>query len=165
MDYKNFKGLLRAFIKLNKENKRLHLICVGKKFNKEEQELLNSLEVAQVIKNFQASDGELRYLYSKASLFVFPSYYEGFGLPCLEAMQMECVMALSDNSVFPEICGSAAVYFNPYDDDSIYEVCKKALYQFELRDELKGRMKKRLSTFTWEKSAKLHLKVYQEIRK
>jgi len=101
----------------------------------------------------QVSDGELRALYEHAECFVFPSFYEGFGLPPLEAMHCGCPVVVSNRSSIPEICGDAAVYCDPGDPRDIAKQLRKVLTSDSLRDELReaGHMRSRL--FSWKRAA------------
>ena len=161
--YKNFPKFLEAFTRLHKDNPSLHLVCAGKKFSPAEKALFEELAISNNISQISANDSELRYLYRKARLFVFPSIYEGFGLPCVEAMSAECPMALSDNSVFPEVCGEAANYFDPNSIDSMYEVIHKSLYDEQSRELLQKEMAERIKLFSWDISARKHYEVYQKL--
>ena len=158
--YKNFQNLLEAFVILVNENKMLNLICAGPSFTIEEINLFKQNSVYNNIIHKSPNNHQLAYLYKKARVFVFPSKYEGFGLPCLEAMSQSCVMAVSDNSVFPEICSSSAAYFNPEDITSIYKTIKSTLYNHRVRQALIDNMSKRIKYFSWDLSAKKHLDVY-----
>ena len=108
------------------------------------------------------SNQELAFLYNLATLFVFPSLYEGFGLPPLEAVACGCPVVVSNVSALPEICGDAAYYINPYNIDSIAEGIRKLLDDKDLRGELIKKGLERAKTFSWDKSAREHLEVFEE---
>ena len=89
--YKNFDRLIKAFSRLNKEDEDLNLICTGMPFNKSEKEYIAQLNISNKITQIKATDRLLCELYSRAELFVFPSLYEGFGIPILEAYACHCL--------------------------------------------------------------------------
>jgi len=112
--------------------------------------------------NYVPTD-ELPALYAGAKVFVFPSLYEGFGLPPLEAMACGCPVIVSNVSSLPEVCGDAAYYVNPYDVESIAEGIHKVLTDEALRQNLIKKGIERVKLFSWEKAAKEHLKVFEEV--
>ncbi len=99
------------------------------------------------------SDGELRALYENAECFIFPSLYEGFGLPPLEAMQCGCPVIVSDRTALPEVCGDAAVYCNPDDVADIARQLKRVLSSAALREELREKGHARARLFSWKRAA------------
>jgi len=109
------------------------------------------------------ADRDLPSLYSGADAFVFPSLYEGFGLPPLEAMACGCPVIASNVSSLPEICGDAAYYIDPHSIESLAEGIKKVLTDQNLRESLIKKGMERARLFTWERSAREHIKVFEEI--
>jgi glycosyltransferase involved in cell wall biosynthesis len=103
---------------------------------------------------------ELASLYRRAACLVFPSLYEGFGLPPLEAMASGCPVAASSVASLPEVCGDAAVLFDPLDPEAIAAGVTEAL---DRSDELRSRGLARAATFTWEASARAHEAVYRAL--
>ena len=101
----------------------------------------------------RVSDAELRALYENAECFVYPSFYEGFGLPPLEAMTCGCPVVVSRAASLPEVCGDAAVYCDPTDPASIGRALDQVLESSELRSELRRRGEERAAHFTWSRSA------------
>jgi glycosyltransferase involved in cell wall biosynthesis len=99
------------------------------------------------------TNGELRALYESAACFVFPSFYEGFGLPPLEAMHCGCPVVVSDRASLPEVCGSAAVYCDPDDPADIAKQLRLVLTSPTLRSELRAAGIERARQFSWRKSA------------
>ena len=98
--------------------------------------------------------------YQSASLFVYPSLYEGFGIPPLEAMSYDCPVACSNTSSIPEVVGDAGFYFNPNSIDSMASVIESALNQ---SGEIQGKVKigrERIKMFTWEKCVDKTKEVY-----
>jgi glycosyltransferase involved in cell wall biosynthesis len=99
------------------------------------------------------TDGELRALYENAACFVFPSLYEGFGLPPLEAMHCGCPVVVSDRASLPEVCGRAALYCDPDDAADIASKIRLVLSSDKLREELRQAGFERAREFSWGKSA------------
>ena len=112
---KNFPMLVKAF----KGIEGCLLYIVGKQNHVFSQQNGLDEELPNVRFLGRVSDEELTRLYNQAVCFIFPSIYEGFGLPLLEAMTCGCPVLASDIPVFREVCGDAAIYFNPYDETSI----------------------------------------------
>ena len=109
------------------------------------------------------NDGDLIRLYQSADLLLFPSLYEGFGLPALEAMACGCPVVASNVASLPEVCGDAAYYVAPDNIENIAEGMYKVLTDNELRQSLIRKGIERAKLFNWEKSAKEHLKVFEDI--
>ncbi len=99
------------------------------------------------------SDGELRVLYEHASCFVYPSLYEGFGLPPLEAMACGCPVIVSNAASLPEVCGDAAIYCDPYSVEDIANKIELLLADKNLQQQMRLKGIERAKTFTWEKAA------------
>jgi glycosyltransferase involved in cell wall biosynthesis len=95
----------------------------------------------------------LRALYENAACFIFPSFYEGFGLPPLEAMHCGCPVIVSDRASLPEVCGDAAVYCDPDDPADIARQLRLVLTSSELRRELREAGFARARSFGWQRSA------------
>jgi glycosyltransferase involved in cell wall biosynthesis len=99
------------------------------------------------------TDAELRALYENAVCFVFPSLYEGFGLPPLEAMACGCPAVVSNAASLPEVCGNAVLYCNPLDPDDIATNIGALIADSALREDLRGRGAARAKRFTWRQAA------------
>jgi glycosyltransferase involved in cell wall biosynthesis len=95
------------------------------------------------------SDAELRALYENAACFVFPSFYEGFGLPPLEAMCCGCPVVVSRRASLPEVCGDAALYIEPDDPATLAAALARVLDSRELRSELAAAGRARAARWTW----------------
>jgi glycosyltransferase involved in cell wall biosynthesis len=108
-------------------------------------------------------DEDLDTIYFGASLFVFPSYYEGFGLPPLEAMLNDCPVIASNTASIPEICGNAALYFDPLNVAAITKAITSVLTNNDLRTSLVLAGREQIKLFKWEKSAHLHMKIILEL--
>ena len=100
------------------------------------------------------------WLSRNATLFVYPSYYEGFGFPPLEAASLGTVSVVGNVSSVPEVCGDCAFYFDPYDVDDITKVIAAALNDEAAIQEKKQKLEQQLSKFSWEKNARNTLKIY-----
>ena len=161
--YKNFERLIDAFVIVRQKYPGLKLYCAGKKPTKLEMEFLRSKKVDSDVCFFQASDHQLILLYKHALAFVFPSLYEGFGLPILEAMASGCPVVISNTSCFPEIAQDAASYFSPTDVGSIADAIVYVLDDSTYRDDLVKKGRKRAENFTWDKSVERHMEVYRSL--
>jgi len=161
--HKNLERLLNAFKKLN--HPFLKLVLIGKKdffyqrLEKYNQKLgLNG----KVIFTGEVSDKELVGFYKNALFFIFPSLFEGFGLPGLEAMAYGLPVAASSISSLKEILGEAAYYFNPYNNEEIVEAIEKLTIDESLREKLKKLGLERVKQFSWQKMAEKTLEVYEK---
>ena len=146
---KNTKRLIEAYQKTKRKNLKLVIVGGLKK---------NSLERGIIYTGY-VSDSDLASLYSGAKGLVYPSLYEGFGLPILQAFACECPVVTSNTSCFPEMAGEAAVLVNPEDVSSIVEGIEEILKR--PREWIK-KGEKRVKEFSWEKTASTTLKVYKE---
>lgn len=162
-EYKNFNLFIVSVQKLLKEDKELNLICMGAKFTPEEEKLFDKLEIKNKVYQILAKEDEVYTIYKNAECFVFPSLYEGFGIPILEAFESECPIVLSNTSCFPEIAGEAGEYFDPLDKNSMEKAIKNVLYNKERQKELIEKGKERLKNFSWEKTYKETIEFYKEI--
>jgi glycosyltransferase involved in cell wall biosynthesis len=106
------------------------------------------------------SGAELEGLWSLAEVFVFPSLYEGFGLPVLEAMARGVPVACSDASSLPEVAGDAALLFDPHEPRAIAQALERLLGDADLRAQLRTRGEARAREFTWQRTARLTLESY-----
>ena len=108
------------------------------------------------------SDCELRYLYNKAEAFVFPSFYEGFGFPIVEAFCCGTPVVTSNVSSCPEVTQEAALTVNPYNPKEIAEAIDKIVNNPQLRRELRDKGLKRAGDFNFRKTAQQTLQIYKE---
>ncbi len=161
--YKNFIFLIRSIQNILHNDKDLHVICTGEKFTSEEKRLFRELKIADRLIHKFVSDDELTLLYKNAKIFVFPSLYEGFGIPVLEAMSNGCPVVLSNTSSLPEVGGDAALYFNPMDSDSISSTVYKCLSDDKMRIELTKKGIERVKLFSWKKTAIATADVYRQV--
>jgi glycosyltransferase involved in cell wall biosynthesis len=162
--YKNFERFACVCEQLFVDHPDLRLICAGGGlFSVQEGALLEKLNLTSRATQCFVSDGELKSLYQGAQFFVFPSQYEGFGLPVLEAMGNGAPCLLSNASSLPEVGGNAALYFDPDDKESMYRQCSRMLNDGELRDRYIQAGYARAQEFSWAKCAREHADVYRTL--
>ena len=168
---KNFARLVRAFAILKRglrSNNDLKLVIAGRKGWLYE-EIFGAVEECglegDVIFPGYVEDEDLPSLYSAAELFVYPSIYEGFGLPPLEAMACGTPVVASEAPPLPEVLGDAALFFSPYDEEAMASAMEKALLDEGLRLKLREKGFARSSQFSWEKSAQKLLEIYHRLGK
>ena len=161
--FKNFKMFVKAFGQIASKYPDVNVICTRSHFTLDELELFKQLKIENRFKVFLADEVTLARLYRDALFFVFPSIYEGFGMPILEAMVYGCPTALADASCFPEIAKDAALYFDPNDVDSIASTLDKYLNSADTRKLYSSRGLERVSYFSWERCAKQHINVYNSL--
>lgn len=153
---KNFHGLSRAVSQI--DFSEYHMLIAGGAL----AALKHSSPAEAVTYLGYVSDAELKYLYHHASLFVFPSFYEGFGIPPLEAMILGCPVAASHTSSIPEVLDSACAYFDPADDGSIAATIQKLLRNNDELAVLKAKGYQQAAKYSWKKSA---LQLFELIKK
>ena len=150
---KNLAALIAAFSTLSAEP-TLRLVIVG---GKNERVFSTRSAVADppgVLRTGPLADAALKALYQHAVALVFPSFYEGFGLPPLEAMSCGCPVAAANAASLPEVCGDAALYFDPHSTASIAQALRRLLAEPHLRADLRQRGFARADGFRWGVSAK-----------
>ena len=160
---KNIKQLIRAFAYVKNGYK---LAIVGHKAWMSEQQLTglqNYLKKKDYVMLDYVNEEELAVLYSNAFCMVFPSLYEGFGLPVLEAMAYDCPVICSDRSSLPEVAGDAALYVDPYNFSDIRVQLTKLMQNPELRQEMIEKGKQRVEFFSPENYAKRLQKAYESL--
>jgi len=161
--YKNFSFTLNSLLPLLHENKEINFICTGNAFTEEEKQFIEKNNLNGRVFAIAADEITLNSLYRNALVFIYPSLYEGFGIPILEAFGNQCPIAISNISCFPEIAGNAAEYFNPNDSDSILQSVSKIIFDKNYADDLKAKGDIQLKKYSWNKSAIEHEKVYKNI--
>jgi len=165
--HKNVKGLLTAFSCLKHKYGIKHLLVVAGPAGPDHNNLLDTATRlginSDVIFTGYISDKILPALYTMASLFVYPSFYEGFGLPILEAMASGTPVIASKVTSLPEVAGKAGILVDPCDIEEIAHAMYKVLSDRRHRDRLAASGKKRAQEFSWEKTAKGILNVLDDV--
>lgn len=163
--YKNFELFVTSIAELLIDN-AIQLVCAGgAEFTEEEQSLFKFWRIEKHVKFKKiASDNVLSNYYSHALFFVFPSLYEGFGIPVLESFACNCPALLSNGGSLTEVGGEAAAYFNPTDSKSIYDSVSNLINNQSMRDDLKEKGIIRLNRFSWDKTFSDTIDVYKSIR-
>jgi glycosyltransferase involved in cell wall biosynthesis len=163
--YKNFSGFIEAVSQSEKLVSDLDVVAFG-------GGAFTQLEIAQFralgfkenqIRNVSGSDELLSQYYSEAKAFIYPSLYEGFGIPPLEAMAHDCPVVSSNTSSMPEVIGDAAEYFSPTDVGSMTRALENVMYSDARIADLQKLGKLRIKEFTWERCAIETLRVYQAV--
>ncbi len=163
--YKNFTPMVKSLLPVLERHQDIKIICTGADFSQQERNLFKKNGLKDRIIHKSPSDAELRILYANALCFVFPSLYEGFGIPILEAWKCGCPVILNKKSCFPEIAKDAAVYFTLDDDYSDLDKVMEAFLSMSVNEKelLLQRQNKRLLDFSWKKSAEMLLDVYKGV--
>jgi glycosyltransferase involved in cell wall biosynthesis len=161
--YKNFSGFLRAYASSSWLHSNFDVVCFGGGvFSRVESEMFRKLGLSdKKLIQMDGSDNKLASFYCGAALFVYPSLYEGFGIPPLEAMSLDCPVACSNSSSIPEVVGDAAEYFDPRETDSIRTAMESVLSSIARRTDLIERGKLRCTQFSWRHCADEMLGVYR----
>lgn len=159
--YKNFNWFINTasewFIKNN-----IQLICIGgKPFNDEEQKIIDNCNLNELAFQYSFNDSELYSFYSNAISFVFPSEYEGFGIPVVESMASGCPVLLSNASSFPEVAKNAGVFFDLNQPDSLIDALQNITFNQEFRSAILSQIAAHIKTFSWQKTADAFLKIYE----
>ncbi|WP_164851429.1 glycosyltransferase family 4 protein [Larkinella soli] len=161
--YKNFLPWLEAVAPLL-PSFGMQVVCAGGGgFTPEEQETIRRLHLTDRVRQQPIDDAGLVGLYRGAGALVFPSLYEGFGIPVLEAFACGCPCLLSDRSSLPEVAGPAAVYFNPDDAASMKAATERILSDASLRRDLAETGRNRLRQFSWEKTVRETVALYESL--
>lgn len=162
--YKNFDFFIRSVAGILKKDAELSVLCAGGgPFSRRELYLLRELRILPKVHYVPIDEPTLRSLYGNAQAFVFPSLYEGFGFPLLEAFSCGCPVIASNSSSLPEIAGEAARYFDPKNADSLVQGIDAILSDSRYRDSLIGKGYNRLNFFSWKKTAKETKQVYRDL--
>jgi glycosyltransferase involved in cell wall biosynthesis len=164
VNYKNFRGLLEAYAASAWMRSNCFLLCFGGgDFNSVERAAISEAGVQSRVRYLGGSDAVLASCYAHASLFVCPSMYEGFGIPVLEAMSLDCPVACSNSSSLPEVVGDAAILFDPLDPDSIRSVLESVLDSPSAASALRERGRIRRQLFSWKKCAEDTVDIYRRV--
>ena len=161
---KNFAGLIDAFSTLKDKD---HLLLLAGSINRNfaSQSLINKIDSNPRIKFLgRVSDSKLVELYSNAKAFIHPSFYEGFGIPPLEAQACGCPVVCSNIASLPEVCGNSALYFDPYDTADIANKIDSILIDPNLSERLVLRGYENIKRFNWHNSATKLLASIKELQ-
>lgn len=164
-EYKNFPGLMKDFEAFHRDCPDIRLVCVGAPFSKGEEEELGRRGLSEAVVRMAASDDQLKRLYAHALAFIYPSRYEGFGLPVLEAFAYGCPLLLNHRSCFPEVAGDAALYFQSDGGVSdLPELMKQVVaWDQQEREMWIARGRERLSHYSWKRAAEQYAEMYRSL--
>ncbi|MCB9150111.1 MAG: glycosyltransferase family 4 protein [Caldilineaceae bacterium] len=164
LPHKNMQRVLSAFVNLKHQNAIHHkLVLVGNR--KQNAQLLEEAHIShtlsqEIILTGYVSDEELSALYRKATVFVYPSLYEGFGLPILEAMTCGAPVITSNVSSLPEVAGNAAILVDPYSEQEIAQAILTIVHDNSFRQQLITKGIEQAQKFSWEQCAIQTLSTY-----
>ena len=163
--YKNYDLLLRAFASSTVLRKEFSIVCFGGgNASSAEIKLMNELNLpSDCVIYMGGDDSVLAGLYASAEIFVYPSLYEGFGIPPLEAMSLGCPVVCANTSSIPEVVGNAALLFDPKNESALRNAIEKVVSSSKYIDELKAKGYERIKYFSWEKCTQDTLNVYKKV--
>mgnify|MGYP001661197626 FL=1 len=161
--YKNFRNFIVVFSELHLKYSRIKVVCTSNEFSKEEILQFKDLGIEDSMIHIAADETTMLRLYRDALFFAFPSFYEGFGMPILEAWSCGCPVVLSDASCFPEIAGNGGLFFNPKSREEMLHQFNALLFDSCLREKLVSNGYERLKQFSWEKCAEEHMQLYRTL--
>lgn len=164
--YKNFENFLRAFANSTRLRSDLEIVCFGGgRCTPDELKLFAELAIPVMQIHFLAGDDAfLAHVYANAAALVYPSAYEGFGMPLTEAMIQGCPVVSSRTSSLPEVCLDAAEYFDPENLEEMGSAIENVVFNSARRQELVTAGLQRSTAFTWESCASSTLSVYRHAR-
>jgi glycosyltransferase involved in cell wall biosynthesis len=160
--HKNVELLLRAFAEICSDHPDLHLVLAGA-YLPAETARLQELGIAGRTVRVRVSDRQLPWLYHRAQAFVFPSRYEGFGLPVLEAMAAGAPVAISNAPALLELGSDIALVFDPDDQEALAGQIERLISDPALADRMRGEGRRRAGEFTWRRTAELTVAAYDQV--
>lgn len=160
--YKNFNFFAKAIAQLIKDNPEIKIVCAGKELSSTERAYLSTIGILDKVITYSVKDHDLIYLYKNALVMVYPSLYEGFGIPIIEAFDNGCPVALSKASCFPEVAENAAVYFDPANESSIREAVEKIITDDKLKNKIVKLGYARGKEFSLDKTVEQTMKAYEK---
>ena len=164
---KNHLGLIKAFYKAQQQKNGPAMLAIAGGpgwLYTETQQLVAELKLEKKVRFLgRVTDLELVTLYSMADIFAFPSFFEGFGVPPIEAMACGAPVITSNISALPEVAKDAALLVNPYDIDALAAALTRLTEDESLREELRQKGYQRAKQYTWAMSAQKMLTVYQKL--
>ncbi len=162
--YKNFGRFLEAMASLPSLCRDFRIVAFGSQpFSPQELHLIERLGLSNTIEHKSGDDASLSALYREARAFVYPSLYEGFGLPPLEAMARGCPVVASNTSSMPEVIGGAGELFDPSDIEAMTRSIVSVVYSDDRRRALADLGRQRVKQFTWTRCAAETLAVYRRV--
>lgn len=162
--YKNFNAFIREAAPVMSDENISLVAAGGGPMNEQELSLMRELGIVDKLVPFShVSDNFLAKLYMNALAFVFPSLYEGFGIPVLEAMQCDCPCLLSNNSSLAEVGGDAAAYFDPMKEQSLQAALRDLVRNDAQRKKMVLAGREQVKKFNWDATAEGHLQVYKQV--
>jgi glycosyltransferase involved in cell wall biosynthesis len=162
--YKNFNGSVAEIAPLLSKHNLQLIVAGGGAFNAGEIAMLKKFNIYDRVRAYaHVTDRHLAQLYTNALVFIFPSKYEGFGIPVLEAMQCGCPALLSNNSSLPEVGGDAAQYFDPLTKGDLNSALNSLILDEALRRQMKSTGLQQSKKFNWQNTADKHEIVYRSI--
>lgn len=163
--YKCFYPMIRSLASVLKRHQDLKIVCTGPSFSEKEKRSMQKLGVYNQLIHLRVNDRDLYNLYSHALCFIYPSMYEGFGIPILEAYRAHCPVLLNQASCFPEIAQDAAIYFNLDQNSSNLDVIIEKFLTLSPKERgiLINKQNLRLQFFSWRKSAQELKNVYESL--
>lgn len=165
---KNLQRLIKAYFLAKKIGMKEKLVIVGSPgwgdgYNNV-RKLVKSLNLTDdILFMGYVNDKDLPFFYNSAKVFIYPSIYEGFGIPPLEAMQCGCPVIASNTSSIPEVVGDAGILIDPYNEHEMAERMLEVLKSESLRKELRERGLRQAKKFSWEKCARETIRVYESL--
>jgi glycosyltransferase involved in cell wall biosynthesis len=162
--YKNFNNFINAYGQSDSLRSKYRIVAFGGGlFDERELELIRNLGIENRISQVEGNDDELINLYSSAAAFIYPSLYEGFGLPPLEAMKYGCPVLASDKGSISEICNEGAIYFDATNVDNMQIIMEKSLKDLALIEKQKQLGTLNAARYTWEITCVETLNVYRKL--
>jgi glycosyltransferase involved in cell wall biosynthesis len=162
---KNLLTLLKAYADLPLQQKQSNpLVLVGFK-GWQNQEIMSIIDSQQEFINYlgYVSDEQLPHIYNLATLFVYPSYYEGFGIPPIEAFACGTPTIVSNITSLPEVCGDCAIYIDPYNQQQLTNELNSILNNKTLQQKLIQKALVKVQQYSWDLSAKKHQELFEKL--
>lgn len=164
---KNHQGVIKAFHQAQKQKGGPAMLAIAGGdgwLYEETQQLVRDLNLERKVRFLgRVTDHELITLYSMADVFAFPSFFEGFGIPPIEAMACGAPVITSNTSALPEVVGNAALQVDPHNVDELAQAILRLLQDEQLREDLRQKGYERARLYTWERSAQKMLHVYEQL--
>lgn len=162
--YKNFKHIIASYSHSSLLRENFSLVCFGGgNFTPQERRRLSSLGIDHQVYYVSGSDSLLASYYKNARALIFPSLYEGFGLPPLEAMGLGCPVICSNKDPIAETVGEAGIYFDPEDVNNTQYILENTLFDDTLLDEMVKQGYQRSAKFSWDRTASQTLALYRSL--